>query len=92
MQIFFVILSVLVGMAVGILQVWLLSHLLRALTAKNYASAVIPLMMKTVLYAGLFTVYALLFTNYIIPLGAGVGGGIVAAAVVSTVVGIIKNK
>lgn len=92
MQILFNVLSAVCGTAVGILQVWLLSRMLRAFVAKDYASAIFPLMLKTAVYALTFTVCALLFADYLIPLGAGVGGGITIAAFISSAVSIKKNK
>lgn len=91
-QIWLIVVFAVLGAAVGILQVWLLSRLLPALTAKEYADAVLPLLLKTVVYAASFAVTALLFPDYLIPLGAGIGGGITVAAFVGAAVGIKKNK
>lgn len=92
MQIGLIVLFAAAGVSVGVLQVWLLSRLLSALTAKRYESAVLPLLLKTAVYAVVFTAGALLFTDLLIPLGAGVGAGLAIGAFVSAAIGIRKNK
>lgn len=91
-QIWLIVIFAAAGALIGMLQVWLLSHLLSALTAKKYADAVLPLLSKTAVYVIAFTVTSLLFTDYIIPLGAGIGGGMTVAAFIGAAAGIKKNK
>lgn len=92
MQFWLIALFAAAGISVGVLQVWLLSRLLFALTAKNYAAAVLPLFAKTVVYALAFTVVVLLFKDCIIPFGAGVGGGMAVAAFVYAAFSVRRTK
>ncbi len=91
MQTWLVVLFSAIGVSVGVLQVWLLFRLLSSVTAKNYAAAVMPIAFKTMVYALIFTVTVLLFFDYLIPLGAGIGGGILIAAVIGAALNIKKE-
>jgi hypothetical protein len=73
-------LAVIVGIAFGVLQLFILYNMIKALTAGKSANMLALLMLKLVLWGGFLAVTALLFKDNILAVGTGAAATLVAGS------------
>lgn len=80
------LLFAIIGLAIGFLQLWMLSIITGAILGDgNKKKIIFPLIAKVVIYTVSLLCIVFLFRDYILPFAIGLGVGIIGSAVVNFV-------